>query len=136
MFKWAIRLAPVLIVAWAGAFGISYAVFEWQDSDGTGNTSAIEQRIDELEGKVSAIEDRMNGVDTRLDELDDRIGKLSTEVSAASGHSHDDCGTEIVGYVADFVAFGDLFASLTPSEKDAWSDELNERRRVMQEACR
>jgi len=57
MFRRLIQLAPVLIVAWAGAFGISYAVFEWRDSDGTGNTSAIEQRIDELEGKVSAESD-------------------------------------------------------------------------------
>jgi len=40
-----------------GAFGISYVVFEWRDSDGSGNTSAIEQRIDELEGKVSAESD-------------------------------------------------------------------------------
>ena len=40
-----------------GAFGISYAVFEWRDSDGSDNTSAIEQRIDELEGKVSAESD-------------------------------------------------------------------------------
>ena len=57
MFRQVIRLAPVLIVAWAGAFGISYAVFEWRDSVGTGNTSAIEQRIDELEGKVSTESD-------------------------------------------------------------------------------
>ena len=32
------------------AFGISYAVFEWRHDDGgAGDTSAIEQRIDELE---------------------------------------------------------------------------------------
>ncbi len=47
----------MLIVAWAGAFGISYAVFEWRDSDGMGNTSAIDQRINELDGKVSAESD-------------------------------------------------------------------------------
>ncbi len=40
-----------------GAFGISYAVFEWQDDDGAFDASAIEQRIDELEGKVSAESD-------------------------------------------------------------------------------
>ena len=37
-----------------GAFGISYAVFEWRDSDGSDNTSAIEQRIDELEQQIDA----------------------------------------------------------------------------------
>ncbi len=57
MFRRVIWLTAVTIVAWAGAFGISYAVFEWRDSDDTGNTSAIEQRIDELEGKVSAESD-------------------------------------------------------------------------------
>ena len=39
------------------AFGISYAVFEWRDGDGARDTSAIEQRIHELEGKVSADSD-------------------------------------------------------------------------------
>ncbi len=33
MLKWAIRLAPVLIVAWAGAFGIAFAVIEWRDDE-------------------------------------------------------------------------------------------------------
>ena len=41
-----------------GAFGISYAVFEWRDDVPTGiDLSAIEQKIDELEGKVSAESD-------------------------------------------------------------------------------
>ena len=35
MFRRVIRLAPVLIVAWAGAFGIAFAVIEWRgDEDG------------------------------------------------------------------------------------------------------
>lgn len=35
MFKRAIQLAAVLIVAWAGAFGIAFAVIEWRvEEDG------------------------------------------------------------------------------------------------------
>ncbi len=37
-----------------GAFGISYAVFEWRDDDETFDTSSIERRIDELEREISA----------------------------------------------------------------------------------
>lgn len=33
----------------AGAFGISYVVFEWRDDDGAFDPSAIERRIDDLE---------------------------------------------------------------------------------------
>ncbi len=52
-----LRVAAFVVYTLAllgGAFGISYAVFEWRDSDGSDNTSAIEQRIDVLEGNVSA----------------------------------------------------------------------------------
>lgn len=37
-----------------GAFGISYAVFEWRDDDEGLNASALEERIDELEQGASA----------------------------------------------------------------------------------
>ena len=37
-----------------GAFGISYAVFEWRDDDEGFDASAIEERIDELEQGASA----------------------------------------------------------------------------------
>ncbi len=37
-----------------GAFGISYAVFEWRDDDEAFDASAIEERIDELEQGASA----------------------------------------------------------------------------------
>ncbi len=37
-----------------GAFGISYAVFEWRDDDEGLNASALEERIDELERGASA----------------------------------------------------------------------------------
>ncbi len=45
MFRRVIRLAPVLIVAWAGAFGIAFAVIEWrgdEDSQVERNLTATE----------------------------------------------------------------------------------------------
>ena len=54
-----ISLRFILFVAYTlalmgGAFGISYAVFEWRDDDGAFDASAIEERFDALEGKVDA----------------------------------------------------------------------------------
>lgn len=37
-----------------GAFGISYAVFEWRDDDEAFDASNIERSIDELEGQTEA----------------------------------------------------------------------------------
>ena len=96
-----------------GAFGISYAVFEWRDDS---------------PDKVA--------VNERLDGLDDRIGKLTTKVGAVSGHSHDDCGDKIIVFVVDQTIFLDTFASLTESERNARGDRLIQDQIEMQEACR
>ena len=79
MLKRAIRLAAVLIVAWAGAFGISYAVFEWRD-DSPDKT------------EVSEIEASLEQLDDDVGTLGSRISTLSSDINNASGHSHDDCG--------------------------------------------
>ena len=50
----AVAFAAYTLALLGGAFGISYAVFEWRDGDGAGDTSAIEQRIDDLERKSKA----------------------------------------------------------------------------------
>lgn len=51
-----------------GAFGISYAVFEWRD-DGGGSDSgltleSLEARIDKVDGRVDSVTNRVSGLST------------------------------------------------------------------------
>lgn len=58
MLKRAIQLAAVLIVAWAGAFGIAFAVIEWRDDeDGQStesNDSSTERNLTATEAAARA----------------------------------------------------------------------------------
>ena len=58
MLKRAIRLAAVLIVAWAGAFGIAFAVIEWRgDEDGQtsqSNGNSTERNLTATEAEALA----------------------------------------------------------------------------------
>jgi len=48
----AIAFAVYTLALLGAAFGIAYAVFEWQDEGPGLDTSAIERRLDELEERV------------------------------------------------------------------------------------
>ena len=58
MLKSAIRLAAVLTVAWAGAFGIAFAVMEWRDDEGgqssESNDSSTERNLTATEAAALA----------------------------------------------------------------------------------
>ena len=58
MFKRAIQLATVLIVAWAGAFGIAFAVIEWRDDEDSqsaeSNDSSAERNLTATEAAALA----------------------------------------------------------------------------------
>ncbi len=58
MLKRAIQLAAVLIVAWAGAFGIAFAVIEWRDDEdgqsSQSNDSSTERNLTATEAAALA----------------------------------------------------------------------------------
>jgi len=123
MVRRVIRLAPVLIVAWAGAFGISYAVFEWRD-DSPDKT------------EVSEIEASLEQLDDDVGTLGSRISTLSSDINNASGHSHDDCGSRIGEYVFAAIRLFNRGGDLTENERSAADDLLNQLGGEMVAACR
>ena len=58
MLKRAIQLAAVLIVAWAGAFGVAFAVIEWRDDEdgqsSESNDSSAERNLTGTEAAALA----------------------------------------------------------------------------------
>lgn len=51
-----------------GAFGISYAVFEWREdggeSDGSLTLESLDARIDNVDGRVDSVSSRVSGLST------------------------------------------------------------------------
>ena len=59
-----------------GAFGISYAVFEWRDdeveSDGTITLESLDNRIDRLDGQITSLSSRVGNVSLASGSTDSR----------------------------------------------------------------
>ena len=55
----------------AGAFGISYAVFEWRDDDADSSVTIeqLDERLDGLDGSVKGLRSRIDSVSSRVDGL-------------------------------------------------------------------
>ena len=106
-----------------GAFGISYAVFEWRDD------SPDKAEVSELEASLEELDDDVGT-------LRSRISTLSSDIDTASGHSHDECGGQVALYVFEAIGFSNRIGGLAESERDAATDDLNQQNREMQAACR
>ena len=107
-----------------GAFGISYAVFEWKD-DSPDKT------------EVSEIEASLEQLDDDVGTLGSRISTLSSDINKASGHSHDECGGKISLYVIQAIRLTDTTGVVIPeSARAAAADTLNQLGREMTAACR
>ena len=106
-----------------GAFGISYAVFEWRDD------SPDKTEVGEIEAIIEQLDDDMG-------KLESRISTLSSDINNASGHSHDDCGGKIAVYVLGAIGFSNRVGGLVGGERDAAFDALSQLNGEMQAACR
>ncbi len=106
-----------------GAFGISYAVFEWRD-DSPDKT------------EVSEIEASLEQLDDDVGTLGSRISTLSSDINNASGHSHDDCGSRIAEYVFAAIRLFNRGDGLTETERSAADDFLNNLGSELLAGCR
>lgn len=106
-----------------GAFAISYAVFEWKaDSPDKTEVSEVEASLEQLDDDVET--------------LRSRISTLSSDINKGSGHSHDDCGSEISLYVIGAMRVLNIGEFLSESELDAQIDAWNQQGGEIAKACR
>ncbi len=69
----------------AGAFGISYAVFEWRDGDGASDSDIT---IESLYGRIDDLNSQVRSLEGQVGSLTNRIGSLSSPSDSDSTQCH------------------------------------------------